>query len=79
MKIQTAERRYEIWVEGWKATGGGGRARFFGAAWGETFRDACVRHMAHREDADRFFDESSLAWWACRLYPTEAEARESFG
>lgn len=71
-------KRFEIWAEGYAATGENGTANLFGTASGATFKDACDSFFRNREDA-HYYDPQDLTYWGCRLFDNEAKARESFG
>lgn len=81
-------REYEIWSEGYAATGERGYAFFHGKMTGKSFNEACIRFFEMKDsdfrngmDAENaeLFDAEQLTYWGCRLFPTEAEARKSFG
>ena len=65
--------RFQIWAEGYAATGDSGGAMFLGEVWAKTFKEAC----------DLYFKSDALykggRYWGCRLFPSEEEARRSFG
>ena len=68
-------KSYNIWAEGWCATGGGGGAVFFGESSGNTFREACITLL----NKDKSFNKENLSWWGCKLFDNEQDARRSFG
>lgn len=97
-------KEFEIWEEGYAATGQHSGAYFIGKAMGETFDEACInfkypngkgleldkksngelRRGSFRgyippgiDRAEKMVGNYSM--WACQLFPTEAEARKSFG
>lgn len=109
-------KEWEIWIEGYSATGEHSPASFIGKALGETFDEACenftypedlIREwdglvMKHKGDKlnldkdkdglrrgsfrgklpaglDRINAKGNYSIWACQLFPTELEARASFG
>jgi hypothetical protein len=77
--LSTYERYIlEIWAEGYSATGDSGRASKVGEAMGRTFRAAVLAWFSEHPDPVNF-DPDGLRLWACRLFPTEAEARQAFG
>lgn len=79
-----AIKHFEIWREGWLATGLEGnpeRAQKEGEADGETFIDAC---NAFAEENPAFAEHFSIRGgepysWICRLFDNEADARRSCG
>lgn len=71
-------RVYDIWCEGYAATGEHGTAFKFGSIEGASFRDACVAFFRNRENA-HYFNPEYLTYWGCRLFDNEADARKSWG
>lgn len=72
---------HEIWIEGFLITGSEGtptRASFVGKSEGNTFREAVLNWHKNHPDASSF-NPQTLSYWGCQLYPTEGEARRSFG
>lgn len=77
-----AMTEFEIWMEGYRATCEHGTAHFVGLSRGFDFEDAVRRWYAHPTRATRaakFFDQQTLSYWGCRLFPTEKEARKAYG
>lgn len=72
---------YEIWSEGYAASGDRGTAIFFGKEEGATFQEACDKFFAEykKEESIKNYDPKRLTYWACRLYDNETDARKSFG
>ena len=71
---------YDIWVEGYSITGGGGTAQRICSYTGNNFKDACKR----ANDAGKFsgygnYDSQGNSLWGCRLFDNEMDARRSFG
>lgn len=69
--------RFDIWVEGYEATGQSSPAQYIGSAEGVTFEEA-VRAWYEKHPSSSF-DPQMLTLWGCRHFPTEEEARRSFG
>ena len=70
---------WQIWSEGYTATGESGRAMLHGAAKGRTFKDACVEFARTNLEFHRYFDPNRLTYWGCRLFDNGVAARRSFG
>lgn len=86
-------KTFEIWMEGFSATGQSQDAQFIGKANGETFEDACrnfkypkdskdwqgkiIIHEGDKLKFDMYYGYPTI--WACRLYDNETDARKSFG
>jgi hypothetical protein len=75
---------WDIWSEGYRATCEHGTARLQAHRWAETFEQACDE-WADSVGHDKIggytpaTDGRPPRAWACRLFPTEAEARRSCG
>lgn len=86
-------KNFEIWVEGYAATGESGTAHKIGEGEGETFDEAVKDYMSknpnhgiewndsRRYSTDEAYMNRRSHWniWACNLYDNEADARKSFG
>ena len=85
-------KEWEIWSEGYAATGEHSGAHFHGKFPGETFDDAVEYANKHhklgaeRNGRDRYINDNYYAqrrsnWniWACNLFDNESDARKSFG
>jgi hypothetical protein len=72
---------YEIWSEGFRATGESGEARLEGIIEADTFLEACDKLAAIKEWDKRpgYYNRDHLTVWGCRLFTSEGEARRSFG
>jgi len=68
------KKKYQIWVEGFIATGENGRAHLAGTYEAEEFSEACAMAAKGRNWGD-LFNPERLTYWGCRLFPTEHEAR----
>lgn len=77
--------QFELWVEGYAATGEHGTARFLGRWSGETFDEAVKKWNATKnirsEYGDLRWSDNDHMWsvWGCRIFDNEADARRSFG
>jgi hypothetical protein len=67
--------KYQVWLEGYQATGDYGEAQLLGEVEANTFKEACVKLLKD----DEYFNEKYLTVWGCRLYDNEKEARKNFG
>ena len=68
-------KTFEIWTEGYRATGEQATARKLGTAEGDDFRAACGAHFG----ADVNYDADQQTYWGCRLFDNEEAARQRFG
>ena len=86
-------KEFEIWMEGYAATGEYGTAQMIGTGIGETFDDAIKDYISKntkhgieentrsRYTTDEAYKNRSSNWniWACNLYDNEKDARKFFG
>lgn len=87
-------KEFEIWIEGYAATGERGYAQLIGKGHGETFDEAVKDYMAktpkhgieerRKLKGEEFFREdhkprSNWSIWGCLLFDNEIDARKSFG
>ena len=71
-------KEWEVWCEGYQATGEHGQAHLMATVIATTFSEACA--IAAREYADsHLYDSEWNTYGACRLFDNEADAREMFG
>ena len=79
-------RRFEIYQEGYVATGNAGEARMIGLGYGVDFYSA-IRFFEEADQLDFGARAGKVAWgddgvpsiWGCLLFPTLEEAQESYG
>ena len=77
--------RYEIYEEGYAATGEYGVAHYVGSEEGSTFLDACKNYISRTGygeiyDGSMFTDgKERVGNWRCYWYPTLKEAQKNFG
>ena len=70
---------WDIWCAGHHVTGSRMPPHLLGSANGETFRAACLAFHAKNPEVftdtrGDHFNAERLAFWGCKLCPTEAEA-----
>ena len=84
---------YEIWTEGYIATGENQKAFKLGEGKGNTFDEAVGDYMDNNIDhnielnernkyiSEKYYKNRNSNWniWGCNLYDNEIDARESFG
>ena len=69
--------KFEVWLEGYKATGESRQAEFLGIHEASSFQEACKN--AIKEWQDEFYDEENNSYWGCGFFDNEIDARERFG
>ena len=74
-------KRFQIWTEGYSATGESSGAHFHGEFEGESFHDAVTayRDSLANEPSRNCIDLERLTFWGCRFFDNEDDARKSFG
>jgi hypothetical protein len=69
---------YEVWAEGYVATGESGGATLLGRAEAETFAEACALVAKTLSQPD-LFDPDRLTYWSCKLFDNRHDAQRSYG
>lgn len=69
---------YQVWSEGYAATGNSGSAELLGEVEAGDFASACSVLFEGSERA-KYFDKQQLTYWGCRLFDNEQDARQAFG
>jgi len=77
-KPEKVEGMWNVWMEGFRATGESGPATFCGTFPGKTFAEACT-NWNKEEGTPGYFNAKQLTYWGCCLYDNEIDARRSFG
>ena len=73
---------YEVWMEGYCATGQSATHEFIGKEEANNFKKACkiaMRKWASKEDYETYYDEDNMTFWGCRLFDNESDAARGFG
>lgn len=71
--------RIEIWREGFQASGDYGLAGFVATVEAADLQDACDKYAAANPEFAKYYRAQPPAYWGCRLFDNEHEARERFG
>jgi hypothetical protein len=73
-------KEYEIWMEGYQATGQQAGASFVGVSEGRNFKDACKKfYQTQSKTEQAYYDVKDNTYWGCGLFPTQSQAIRSFG
>lgn len=72
-------KEYEVWLEGYAITGNHGRAHYFGKYVATTFEDACEVALQENKWEMKEYNKERNAFWGCRFFDNESQARASFG
>ena len=70
---------FEIWMEGYEATGNSAHASYEGSFEAKSFRAACKMWANEKPDRLKYFDAKDLDYWGCRLFDNEDDARKLCG
>jgi hypothetical protein len=80
------KKMFEVWSEGYAATGESSGATFHGKTMAETFDEACIKLVGKDLDTDESekdgYNRTSngkMSIWGCELFDNEKDARASFG
>ena len=72
-------KTYEIFSEGYIATGGSSGHVYHGSSTGETFKEACINYAKTNKEFAEYFDENRMTYWGCRLFDNATDASKAFG
>lgn len=73
-------RTYEIWSEGYVASGNIGHAMLICEQEGESFRDACYKASFHGKfNGLGTLDLENLTLWGCKLFDNQQDAMKKYG
>lgn len=82
-------KEYEIWSEGYRASGDSGTAHLHAKIYASSFEDAILKHAIQNEAFYKYLslgsnknsklDGTYYTYWGCRIFDNESEARKSFG
>lgn len=72
-------KTFDIWIEGYSATGESGKAQYKGSYQGITFQDACEQMMKEKGWEMSYYNKDRDTFWGCRFFDNESDARKSFG
>jgi len=74
-------KKFQIWTEGYSATGQSSKAHYHSEVEAETFCDAVkvYRDSLTDERSKNCIDLNRLTFWGCRFFDNESDARKSFG
>ena len=71
---------WNVWLEGFAATGNISRARFLGVHQAATFKEACAIAIRAFDDYNEScYSPERNTYWGCHFFDNEADARKSFG
>lgn len=72
-------REFEVWMEGYSATGQSSPHRFIGKVKAKTFKEACyiaLKNYFHcdEEEFKRLYDPKNNSFWGCKCFDNEKDA-----
>lgn len=70
---------YEVWNEGYSLTGQSSPAQFLGKFEAKSFEEACVIAIKANSWSMESYDPKRNAYWGCKFYDNETDARKHFG
>lgn len=72
-------KEYEVWSEGYRATGEHGTATFHGIYKAESFKEAVKQFQDTKCTNPEYINLDKLTYWGCKFFDNETDARKSFG
>lgn len=77
---EPALRTWDLWVEGYEATGQRRGAKFCGKFKGASLKDAVIAYRdSLNPTAAAYISVDGMTEWGCRFFDNEADARKAFG
>lgn len=75
---------WDVWIEGYQATGEHGHHKFVGSFRVGSFQDACTLAAlklarGNMYTFNKYYDMQKNTWWGCHFYSNEADAAKDFG
>ena len=71
-------KEFEVWIEGYIATGQSVPHQLIGKVEAETFKDACYiavkKWCGNEEDFERYYDADKQSFWGCRCFDNERDS-----
>ena len=71
-------KEYEVWMEGYRATGESAPHQFIGRVMAQSFKDACYIAVKKwcKDDSEfkRYYNEEKQAFWGCRCFDNEKDS-----
>ena len=72
-------KQYQIWTEGYAATGESSGAIYHGFSKGKTFKQAVENFIEENNWDKKLYNSEKLTYWGCKFYDNESDARKTFG
>jgi len=69
---------FDVWSEGFRATGDSAPAHFHGVVEAPTFDDACDI-VGAQPNWKRYYNSTQKTIYACKMFDNEADARRRYG
>jgi hypothetical protein len=72
--------KYDIWIEGYKATGEEGEAHQIAEGIeASSFQKACDIYAKFDKEFKKCYDRNYLTYWGCKLFDNRIDAQRNFG
>lgn len=72
-------KSYEVWMEGYAATGEHGTAQHLGNTTAASFKEACKLVVENKNWDMSYYNPERNTYWGCRFFDNGEDARKSFG
>lgn len=73
------ERIFNVFVEGYAATGEYSPARYLGTYKAESFKEACDKYIEEHPNSKDTYDGEKLSIWGCKLFNNMIDAQKFVG
>lgn len=72
------EKEFEVWLEGYRATGQEHKHEFIGKEKAKDFKEACYiaikKWCNNDKDFEEYYDSEKCTFWGCRCFDNEADS-----
>lgn len=78
-------KKYQVWLEGFSATGNNETAKKLTrkneeTTWeADTFQEACEKALRTLKWEMKYYNNDRNTYWSCRFFDNETDARKNFG
>jgi len=76
--ILEEDKEFEVWLEGYSATGQEGKHQYIGKEKAKDFKEACYKAIKkwcnNDKDFEEYYDSEKCTFWGCRCFDNEADS-----
>lgn len=79
LMVSSKDSEFDVWIEGYRATGQSANATFCSKYKASNFNNACIAFLIENGSSLEYYDKTSNSYWGCRFFDNETDAKKSFG